>query len=84
MNSRTGTADYDDRTESMKTTVQTGRVPVARRASNRTDPLQPAALSLKAVERALKRQLPAIQREVQRIEAAKAVSQETLNFKFSF
>lgn len=68
----------------MKITVQTRRALGVRRASNSTDPLQPAALSVKAVERALKRQLPAVQREVQRIEAAKVVSQEALNFKFSY
>jgi hypothetical protein len=68
----------------MKTTAQMARARVVRATSDTADPLRPANLSIKNAERALKRQLPAVQREVRRIEAAKAVSQATLNFKFSF
>jgi hypothetical protein len=68
----------------MKTTTQTDRARVVRPTSNTADPLRTANLSLKSAELALKRQLPAVQREVQRIEAAKAVSQAALNFRFDF
>ncbi len=60
------------------------RSAVVRRAEKNVDPLQPAARSMQTVERQLRKQLSEIEREVQRIEAAKVVSQEALNFKFSY
>lgn len=67
----------------MKRTIRMRRDLCVRQASAPADPLQPADVSLKAAERELKRQLPAVRAAVQRLGEAKAVSQTTLSFKFS-
>lgn len=67
----------------MKTTVPTSGKIEVHAASIPADPLKPATLSLKAAERALKRQLTDVRVEAQRLEEAKVVSQEVLKFKFS-
>jgi len=47
------------------------------------DPLKPANMTIRTAEKALKKALPRIQKEVARLEKAKRVSDEALNFRFT-
>lgn len=68
----------------MRSAVRVRRGVAVGRSGIPANPLQPASLSLKAAERVLRRQLPELLREMRRIEAAKVVSQEALNFRFVY